>query len=143
MFLCAREGGSKDDRNESKESRKHSKLGQGIECPWKRAEPADERNDDAKADGPTSDTRVCAGHGIEILGAHDDMQALDELLAVSLQSVWGVGSRLTVLLSKNMTAVAHQAQFLFQKSIWPISQTSRTSGCRRQNSHRTSELLMG
>lgn len=39
-----------------------------------------------------------------------------------------------VLLSKNMTAVNHHAHLWFQNSIWPRSQTSRTSGWRRQNS---------
>lgn len=39
-----------------------------------------------------------------------------------------------------MKAVAHQAHFLFQKSIWPTSQTSRTSGWRRQNSQSKSDL---
>lgn len=33
-----------------------------------------------------------------------------------------------VLLRRNITAVAHQAQSFPQKSIWPMSQTSRTSG---------------
>jgi len=51
-------------------------------------------------------------------------------------------NRLTVLFRMNMTAVAHQAHFLFQKSICPISQTSRTSGWRRQNSQSTSDLQL-
>lgn len=46
----------------------------------------------------------------------------------------------TVLFKMNMTAVAYQAQRWPQKSIWPMSQMSRTSGCRRQNCHRTSDL---
>lgn len=40
-----------------------------------------------------------------------------------------------------MTAVAYHAHFLPQKSICPMSQTSRTSGWRRQNSQSTSDLL--
>ena len=39
-----------------------------------------------------------------------------------------------------MTPVAHHAHFLFQKSIWPMSQTSRTSGWRRQNSQTIREV---
>lgn len=46
-----------------------------------------------------------------------------------------------MLLSRNMTAVAYHAHFLPQKSICPMSQTSRTSGWRRQNSQSTSDLL--
>ena len=140
MLLCAGKCGSQEDRNECKEGGKHAKLGQRVKCSWERAKPANESNNDAKADRPTCDTGVCAGHGVEIFGAYHDMQALDELSPVSCQSARSPSNRLTVLLSKNMTAVAHQAQFLFQNSIWPISHTSRTSGCRRQNSHRTSEL---
>jgi hypothetical protein len=49
----------------------------------------------------------------------------------------------TVLLRMNMTAVAHHAHFLFQNSIWPMSQMSRTSGWRRQNSHNTRDLQEG
>lgn len=39
-----------------------------------------------------------------------------------------------VLFSRNMTAVKYHAQRLPQKSIWPMSQTSLTSGWRMQNS---------
>lgn len=45
-----------------------------------------------------------------------------------------------VLFRMNMTAVAHHAHFFPQNNICPMSQTSRTSGCLKQNSHRTSEL---
>lgn len=41
----------------------------------------------------------------------------------------------TVLFRRNMTALNHHAHLLFQKIISPMSQTSRTSGWRRQNSH--------
>lgn len=40
---------------------------------------------------------------------------------------------MNVLFRRNMTAVAHQAILESQNRYWPISQTSRTSGCRRQN----------
>ncbi len=50
---------------------------------------------------------------------------------------------LAVLFKMNMTAVAYQAHLLFQNSICPMSQTSRTSGCRRQNSHSTRDLREG
>jgi hypothetical protein len=59
----------------------------------------------------------------------------------SQQVLQGVQSKyLTVLLSMNITAVAHHAHFLFQNSIWPMSQMSRTSGWRKQNSHKTIDL---
>lgn len=45
-----------------------------------------------------------------------------------------------VLFKMNMTAVKYQAHFWPQKSICPMSQTSLTSGCRKQNSHSTMEL---
>jgi len=45
-----------------------------------------------------------------------------------------------VLFMRNMKAVAYQAHFFPQNSICPMSQISRTSGCRKQNSQRTSEL---
>ena len=41
---------------------------------------------------------------------------------------------MNVLFSRNMTAVKYHAQRLPQKSIWPMSQTSLTSGWRIQNS---------
>lgn len=41
---------------------------------------------------------------------------------------------MNVLLSRNMIAVNHHAHFLPQNSICPISQTSLTSGWRKQNS---------
>lgn len=45
-----------------------------------------------------------------------------------------------MLFMRNMKAVAYQAHFFPQNSICPMSQMSRTSGCRKQNSQRTSEL---
>jgi hypothetical protein len=47
---------------------------------------------------------------------------------------------MNVLFNRNIIAVAYQAHFCPQNSIWPISQTSRTSGCLRQNSHTTKEV---
>jgi len=41
---------------------------------------------------------------------------------------------MNVLFSRNMTAVKYHAQRLPQNSIWPMSQTSLTSGWRIQNS---------
>jgi hypothetical protein len=38
-----------------------------------------------------------------------------------------------VLFNKNMTAVIYQAILESQKRYWPMSQTSRTSGWRKQN----------
>ena len=37
-----------------------------------------------------------------------------------------------VLFNKNITAVPHQAILESQNRYWPMSQTSRISGCRRQ-----------
>lgn len=45
-----------------------------------------------------------------------------------------------VLLRMNMTAVAHHAHFLPQKSNWPMSHTSLTSGWRKQNSQTIKEV---
>src|SRR5688572_10878855 len=42
-----------------------------------------------------------------------------------------------VLLRTNMIAVHHQAHFLPNQITSPTSHTSRTSGCRKQNSHTT------
>lgn len=39
-----------------------------------------------------------------------------------------------------MTAVSHQAHRLLKNIISPTSQTSLTSGCRRQNSHTMSDV---
>lgn len=41
---------------------------------------------------------------------------------------------MNVLFKRNMTAVKYHAHVLPQKSIWPMSHTSLTSGWRRQNS---------
>lgn len=41
-----------------------------------------------------------------------------------------------------MTAVKYHAHVLPQKSICPMSQTSLTSGWRKQNSHNMSDLFL-
>lgn len=48
---------------------------------------------------------------------------------------------MNVLFKMNMTAVNHQAMSELKKSIFPMSVTSRTSGCRRQNSLRKISTL--
>lgn len=40
---------------------------------------------------------------------------------------------MTVLFIKNMAAVKYHTTLEFQNKYWPMSHTSRTSGCRRQN----------
>ena len=49
---------------------------------------------------------------------------------------------INVLFRMNITPVNHQAGRQFQKSIWPTSQTSLTSGCRRQNSLSTKSAVI-
>lgn len=47
---------------------------------------------------------------------------------------------MNVLFRMNIVAVAYHAHVFPQKSIWPMSHTSLTSGWRRQNSQRTRDV---
>lgn len=71
--------------------------------------------------------------GVEVFGTDKHVETLrildDETGELRDCITW-----MKVLFNTNMTAVAYQAQVLPQKSICPMSHTSRTSGCRRQNS---------
>jgi hypothetical protein len=51
-----------------------------------------------------------------------------------LDKIGGKADQGNSLLRRNMIDVIQKAHFLFQKIIWPRSQTSRISGWRRQNS---------
>lgn len=74
----AGEDGGQEDRDEGEDRRPGADLGKTVECAWQRADPADNHDDYAEADG-TACNRVVLGHGVEVLGANKDMETLDEL----------------------------------------------------------------
>lgn len=72
------------------------------------------------------------GNGVKVSAANQAMQSLNLLASSALGSA-ETATWMKVLLSRNMAAVTYHAIFESQNRYWPISHTSRNSGCRRQN----------
>lgn len=70
--------GGQEDRDEGEESGGGAEPGQHVKGPRERAHPANDGHNDPEADSAAYHI-VGLGHGVEILCAHKDVQALDEL----------------------------------------------------------------
>ena len=82
------EDSGQEDRDKSKDGRCSAELGQHAKGARKRRNPANNHDDNAKADSAAGNIIVGGGHGVKILGANEDVETLSPLVVALNWGMW-------------------------------------------------------
>lgn len=78
MLLYTRKHGGEEDRDESKQGRRCAKLGHHAKRARQGSNPADKGHQHAKLDSAASANVIALRHGVEVLGANEDVEGLNK-----------------------------------------------------------------